>query len=72
MKSIKWYESKTVWLNVIATILMIAGMITAPDSPIHLGAKGLAIVATVTGVLNLILRLFSTSKPVEGTNAPSR
>lgn len=70
MKSIKWYESKTVWLNVIAAILLVTGTLTAEDNPLHLGEGGLKLLGSVTVILNLILRLFSTSKPVSGTNAP--
>ncbi|MDB5199156.1 MAG: hypothetical protein JWO92_1119 [Chitinophagaceae bacterium] len=67
-KSIPFYQSKTFWLNIIAGALTLAGVLTAPDSSFHLGEKGLSIVAGVTTVLNLALRLFSTSKPIEGTN----
>ena len=66
--STPFYKSKTIWLNVIAGLLSLAGVLTAPDSPFHLGEKGLAIVAGVTTILNLVLRLFSTKTPIKETN----
>lgn len=68
-KSIPFYQSKTFWLNIIMGGLTLCGVLTAPDSAFHFGAKGLSIIAGITTVLNLALRLFSTSKPIEGTNA---
>ena len=65
---IKFYKSKTFWLNIIMGALTLAGVLTAPDSAFHFGAKGLSIIAGVTTVLNLVLRLFSTSQPIQGTN----
>ena len=66
---IPFFKSKTFWLNVIAGILTLAGMLTAPDNPFHFGAKSLAIIGTVVAALNIILRLFSTSQPIQGTNS---
>lgn len=67
-KGIPFYQSKTFWLNLIAGLLTAIGILVAPDSPFHLGEKGLSILAGATTVLNLVLRLFSTSKPIQGTN----
>ena len=69
MKSIKWYESKTVWLNVIMFLIAIVPEVTGT---FHFGENGLTILGSITLVLNLALRLFSTSKPIAGTNAPSQ
>ena len=55
----KWYQSKTVWLNLIASILAVLGYFNAPLL-ISLGiadpTKFLSIIGVVTTILNLILR----------------
>jgi len=59
----KWYSSKTVWLNIITTVLLILPMIDANflQSIGVVNIPGfLAIVATITTVLNTILRVTST------------
>lgn len=59
----KWYLSKTVWLNIIASVLLILPMI---DQEFLTGIgvvepeSYLSIVASITTVLNLILRVTST------------
>ena len=65
---IPFYSSKTFWLNLIMAIIAFAGLLTAPDSAFHLGEKGLQFVGGITAALNLILRLFFTSKPIQGTH----
>ena len=55
----KWYQSKTVWLNLVASILGVLGYFNAPVL-ISLGiadpTKFLSIIGVVTTILNLILR----------------
>lgn len=53
------WQSKTVWLNAIAALLAAYDQI-APFIPAEWVPKA----AAVVGVLNILLRVFSTSKPV--------
>lgn len=53
------FQSKTVWLNAIVALLAIYDQI-APFIP----AEWVPKIAAVVGVLNILLRVFSTSKPV--------
>lgn len=54
-----FYESKTVWLNAIVTLLALYDQL-APFIP----KEWLPKAAAVVGILNIILRVFSTSKPI--------
>ena len=54
-----FYESKTVWLNAIVTLLALYDQL-APFIPKEWIPKA----AAVVGILNIILRVFSTSKPI--------
>lgn len=66
----KWYQSKTIWTNIIAGIIAIIGILdenflksigfTDPT-------KFLAVVGGITTVLNIILRAF-TSLPIAPLN----
>jgi|GEM_PF-1488681 len=55
----KWYQSKTVWLNLIASVLGVLGYFNAPLL-VSLGitdpTKLLSIIGVVTTILNLVLR----------------
>lgn len=70
MKSIKFYQSKTFWFNVVAILVFVVDWVTATDSAFHLSASAKSILLLAIGVGNLALRLFSTDKPIQGTNAP--
>lgn len=59
----KWYLSKTILLNIVATLLLILPMIDLKfltDIGVEDTQKYLSIVASITAVLNLILRVTST------------
>lgn len=66
---IPFFKSKTFWLNLAAGIITLAGLLTSPENPFHFGEKGLAIIGAVVAALNIALRLFSTSQPIQGTNS---
>ena len=61
MKAKKWYESKTLWVNVIVVAL---AALTALTNQGDLPAEWEAIVAAVIAVLNIGLR-FVTNRPIE-------
>ncbi len=62
MQTKKWYESKTVWFNVIGLLIAAAGELTTAF-PAGQVAKISAFVLTIG---NIILRLMTT-KPIENT-----
>lgn len=62
-----WYQSKTIWINVIAGILEIIAI--AGTFP---GADAIAMwLPPATAVLNIIMRRL-TSVPIEGSPAAER
>lgn len=69
MKSI--LSSKTVWLNLIATAIAALAMIPSLISGLHMSPHAASVIIQtdvfVTGVLNLILRVFFTSQPLTVT-----
>ncbi len=57
-----WYASKTVWINIVSTVVGVLGYVAGADWI----AQNPALVAALTsavGVLNVILRLV-TGKPI--------
>jgi len=56
MESKKWYESKTLWVNIISII----GIFTASKSGVEMSPE---MVTTVLGVINMVLR-FVTKKEI--------
>ncbi len=63
----KWYESKTVWLNVasVATTLVGAVIQVLPSLQGLLDIKTYLVVGAVVGVLNIVLRTYFTSAAIE-------
>lgn len=63
----RWYESKTMWVNALSALVTILGYFNQ-DLLSSLGfqnpAKFLAVVATITTVVNLFLRLV-TNKGID-------
>lgn len=49
-----WYESKTVWLGIITTLIGIFSFVEASDA-------GMSISMAAIGILNIILRSISTT-----------
>jgi hypothetical protein len=53
----KWYQSKTIWLNVISGVLEVANLLM--DSPI-IPVKFAGILTLAVNVLNIALRYVTT------------
>ena len=53
----KWYESKTVWVGIITTLIGIFSLLESQYS-------GISIFTTSVGVLNIVLRTLTTA-PIE-------
>lgn len=71
MQTKKWYESKTIWLNLVSTVLAVLGIIDA--NVLHLlgvsnPASFLGVLGVITTILNIILRSGNV-KPI--SNKPS-
>lgn len=64
----KWYQSKTIWLNVIAALVAILGLFnqeTLAGLGISTPEKFLTIIGTITTIFNIILRVL-TKKLIVG------
>lgn len=59
----KWYQSKIVWVNIVATVAAVVDILTAgaliPSVAVPYVAAGVAI-------LNVILRVWFTGEPITG------
>ena len=62
----KWFQSKTVWLNVVVTLVAVLGLVSG-----HLSATGPAsqILAAIIALANIILRVWLTGSPLTDTGA---
>ena len=57
----KWYYSKTVWFNVVLTLVDIIAL----ASDLHIGGETAVLyLAFAQGIGNVILRVWFTEKPV--------
>lgn len=64
----KWYNSKTIWLNLISLLIAITGLISEDllkSFGITNATNYLIVIGFINGVGNVILRLFSTSQKIE-------
>lgn len=57
----KWYESKVVWLNVVATLAAILDAVRV----LNISPEYMAIGASVVAVLNVVIRIWFTDVPIE-------
>jgi hypothetical protein len=55
----KWYESKTIWFNVI---VMVGAIVALPEITTAISPSTAIL---IQGVANIILRVWFTSQPVE-------
>lgn len=60
-----WYESATLWLNVISLIVVVAGVFI--DPALAADPRVVAVAAAVVTVGNALLRVLRTGVPIEGT-----
>lgn len=63
----KWYQSKTIWTNVIAFTIALLGLFNEQflnSIGIVDTAKFLALVGTFTTFANIVLRLLFTAEPI--------
>lgn len=63
-----WYQSKVVWLNVIATLAAVLDALKLLSIP----AEWLAIGATVVAVGNVVLRIWFTDVPIGSKSEPDK
>ena len=62
-----WYESLTLWFNVAAMAVAIAGIFVDPS--IGADPRVVAIATAVVTVGNAVIRVLRTSQPIQGTPA---
>ncbi len=63
----KWYESKTVWLNLASVLTTLVGAVTQvlPSLQGILDIKTYLVVGAAVGVVNIVLRTYFTSTSIE-------
>jgi hypothetical protein len=66
VESKAWYESKTVWFNIVSFVVVILGLILESTGQLGISSKGVAWLGLAVAVGNAWLR-FSTSQPVSGS-----
>lgn len=71
MSTKAWYESRTLWLNVIAIAVFGIGLLIEQAAVFNFSPQLIAAFGIVVGVFNYILRL-DTAAPVAGTPAARR
>jgi len=57
-----WYQSKTLWFNVVSLAVVIAGVLA--DPAIVSDARVVAAAAAFVTIGNAVLRIFLTSQPI--------
>ncbi len=57
-----WFESKTVWVNIIAMLVMVLDL--ASRQP-FIPAQYVPVLVFVIGVLNVVLRVWFTEQPID-------
>ena len=62
--SIKWYQSKTVWFNIVVFIGLVLAL---PQFISVIPPIGLPWISLLAAVGNLILRVWFTTQPVSST-----
>jgi hypothetical protein len=69
-----WYQSKTLWLNLIAVVVGVAPIIAANAKVIapEQAAAIDSIVGTLVGVGNVVLRVWFTDTPIATPKAEAK
>jgi hypothetical protein len=58
-----WWESKTVWINIITFLVAMLVLVTGPDFPVQLPAEIAKYLLGGVALLNLAIR-FVTTEPI--------
>ena len=63
----KWYESKTLWLNIASVLTTLVGAVSQilPSLQGLLDIKTYLVIGAVVGVVNIVLRTYFTSSGIE-------
>jgi hypothetical protein len=57
----QWYESKVVWVNVVATVAAVVAILTEGSL---LPPEAVPYVAAFVAILNVVLRVWFTDQPI--------
>lgn len=71
MQTKAWYQSKTVWLNLITTAILILGIFTAAlsSSPEPFSAWVPWLIGIVVAILNVVMRVWLTDTGIDSSAA---
>lgn len=58
-----FWQSKTIWVNLLVTLSAVLAFVAGPEWPVALGERDLALIISAQGVVNILLRL-KTGEPV--------
>lgn len=58
-----FWQSKTIWVNLLVTLSAVLAFVAGPEWPVSLGERELALIISAQGVVNILLRL-KTGEPV--------
>jgi len=61
-----WYESKTFWLNLLTALVLIADLLVQQP---FIPTAWLPFIATVVGILNVVLRVWFTDTGIASRRA---
>jgi hypothetical protein len=61
-----WYTSKTVWVNIIAFVLLVLAL---PQFISVVPVSWIPFIALIAAILNGVLRIFFTSQPITASAA---
>lgn len=64
-----WYQSKTFWWNILLALYAIGALFSANAEVLGLPPKTPLWLMIAGGVVNIVLRVFFTSAPINGTPA---
>lgn len=57
-----WYESKTLWLNMITTVIMVLELTQVIDI---MGTEQIKVAAAIVAILNVVLRVWYTDMGIK-------
>jgi hypothetical protein len=68
MPSKPWWQSKTLWFNILSIVGVALAAVLQSAGDLHIPASWIAVLTVVVAVVNMVLRLV-TSQPISGTPA---
>ena len=60
-----WYESKTIWFNLLMTAVEVIAVLQTVVSDIELNSQLFMALATIHGIINVVLRVWFTDQRIK-------